>query len=66
MFDIEDFGVVLSFGITCPQHDWSFDLHTGKADRGSYKLKVWEVQVRRSEAGEDTSEVWVRRRQRIG
>lgn len=65
-FDIEDFGVVLSSGITCPQHDWSFDLHTGKADRGSYKLKVWEVQVRPGKAGEDTSEVWVKRRQRIG
>ncbi|OAL06982.1 hypothetical protein IQ06DRAFT_209345 [Phaeosphaeriaceae sp. SRC1lsM3a] len=64
-FDIEDFGVVLSSGITCPQHDWSFDLYTGKADRGSYKLKIWEVQLRPGESGQ-ASEVWVRRRQKIG
>ena len=67
-FDIEDFGVMLSMGITCPKHEWSFDLHTGHADRGSYRLKVWEVQVRpgnvESEGGE--KEVWVRRKQRIG
>jgi nitrite reductase/ring-hydroxylating ferredoxin subunit len=63
-FDIEDFGVKLSAGITCPKHDWSFDLHTGKSDRGSYKLAVWETQLRKSESGEE--EVWVRRKQRIG
>ena len=63
-FDIEDFGVKLSAGITCPKHDWSFDLHTGKSDRGSYKLAIWETQLRKSDSGED--EVWARRKQRIG
>jgi nitrite reductase/ring-hydroxylating ferredoxin subunit len=63
-FDIEDFGVVLSSGITCPQHDWSFDLHTGKSDRGSYRLQIWEVQQRPRGAGDDEMEVWVRRKQR--
>ncbi|KAM0328589.1 hypothetical protein ACHAQA_004997 [Verticillium albo-atrum] len=45
-FDIEDFGVMLSAGITCPKHAWSFDLHTGMSDRARYKLGVWETQVR--------------------
>ncbi|CAN9188013.1 hypothetical protein CC77DRAFT_1029825 [Alternaria alternata] len=62
-FDIEDFGVVLSSGIQCPKHDWSFDLHTGRSDRGSYRLQVWEVQQR---AGSEGDEIWVRRKQRIG
>ncbi|KAI0404498.1 hypothetical protein F4802DRAFT_231646 [Xylaria palmicola] len=78
-FDIEDFGVVLSSGITCPKHGWSFDLFTGTADRGNYMLRTWEVQLRprkdvETEAGSDEShkedkdvqEVWVRRKQRIG
>ncbi|KAF5002118.1 hypothetical protein FGRMN_601 [Fusarium graminum] len=47
-FDIEDFGVTLSVGVSCPKHDWSFDLFTGMSDRGSYKLKTWEVQIRDS------------------
>ncbi|KAJ8117451.1 hypothetical protein OPT61_g1359 [Boeremia exigua] len=63
-FDIEDFGVKLSAGITCPKHDWSFDLFTGRSDRGNYRLQVWETQVRTSVEGEE--EVWVRRKQRIG
>ncbi|KAL1847666.1 hypothetical protein VTK73DRAFT_10301 [Phialemonium thermophilum] len=46
VFDIEDFGIVLSAGLTCPKHGWSFDLFTGTADRGNYKLGVWEVQLR--------------------
>jgi nitrite reductase/ring-hydroxylating ferredoxin subunit len=50
----------------CPKHDWSFDLITGKADRGSYKLKVWEVQLRDIANVQDDKEVWVRRKQRIG
>jgi hypothetical protein len=25
---------------------WSFDLTTGLADRGNYKLKTWQVQLR--------------------
>jgi nitrite reductase/ring-hydroxylating ferredoxin subunit len=52
----------------CPKHDWSFDIITGKADRGTYKLKVWEVQLRDPPAGaeNDDKEVWVRRKQRIG
>jgi nitrite reductase/ring-hydroxylating ferredoxin subunit len=65
-FDIEDFGVVLSTGITCPKHDWSFDLHTGRSDRGSYKLNVWEVQQRPRESDSTEMELWVRRKQRIG
>ncbi|KFA65137.1 hypothetical protein S40285_06520 [Stachybotrys chlorohalonatus IBT 40285] len=74
-FDIEDFGVVLSAGLMCPKHDWSFDLFTGRADRGGYMLKLWELQLRpvsSSEKGEEKEqveqdeEVWVRRKQRIG
>lgn len=68
-FDIEDFGVVLSSGITCPKHGWSFDLITGRGDRGNYRLQVWETELRPVEAdgGEaGDREVWVRRKQRIG
>lgn len=75
LFDIEDFGIVLSTGITCSKHDWSFDLHSGQADRGTYKLGIWEVQLRpltdsqTTELRDETPEVkeiWVRRKQRIG
>lgn len=70
LFDIEDFGITLSTGITCPKHGWSFDIVSGKADRGNYKLKVWEVQLRElastSGHGAPDREVWVRRKQRIG
>ncbi|KAI5920806.1 hypothetical protein F4810DRAFT_713173 [Camillea tinctor] len=45
-FDIEDFGVVLSAGLTCPKHGWSFDLFTGQSDRSNYMLRRWEVQLR--------------------
>ncbi|KAI0478703.1 hypothetical protein GGR56DRAFT_631376 [Xylariaceae sp. FL0804] len=78
-FDIEDFGVVLSAGISCPKHGWSFDLFSGRADRNNYMLRRWEVQLRPAtgsegaagdgRAGEQTEgaqEVWVRRRQRMG
>ncbi|KAK4169688.1 hypothetical protein QBC43DRAFT_295451 [Cladorrhinum sp. PSN259] len=69
-FDIEDFGIVLSAGITCPKHGWSFDLFSGRADRGNYKLKVWEVELRDVKGGDPASstdkEVWVRRKQRMG
>ena len=65
-FDIEDFGVVLSSGITCPKHEWSFDLYTGRGDRGSYKLQVWEVQCRLGEPESEEMYIWVRRKQRIG
>ena len=73
-FDIEDFGVVLSKGIRCPKHDWSFDLFRGVADRGGYKLGVWEVELREvvelrggmGDGVEGMKEVWVRRKQRIG
>lgn len=44
-FDIEDFGVILSAGITCPQHGWSFDLFTGLSDRGGYELGIWDVKL---------------------
>lgn len=68
MFDIEDFGIVLSTGITCPKHGWSFDLFTGQADHGPYRLKVWDVELREVAAAggvtvaEGEKEVWVRRR----
>lgn len=78
-FDIEDFGIVLSAGITCPKHGWSFDLFTGQGDRGAYRLPIWEVQLREVkeaakvtlEDGSETAdkEVWVRRKpppQKIG
>ncbi|KAL0939901.1 rieske domain-containing protein [Colletotrichum truncatum] len=73
-FDIEDFGIVLSAGITCPKHSWSFDLFSGMSDRARYKLGVWEVQLRDFTASEALisiddvaeKEVWVRRKQRIG
>lgn len=68
-FDIEDFGVVLSAGLTCPKHNWSFDLFSGRSDRGNYKLKIWEVELREVEGpqGDDSKkEVWVRRKPRIG
>ncbi|KAJ5168632.1 uncharacterized protein N7482_004226 [Penicillium canariense] len=72
LFDIEDFGITLSTGLTCPKHGWSFDLFSGQGDRGSYKLKIWEVQLRDPPAScdevsnRDDKEVWVRRKQRIG
>lgn len=69
----------MSAGLTCPKHGWSFDLHSGMADRARYKLGIWEVQLRDTASigslpiGEDVShiesidkEVWVRRKQRIG
>ncbi|KAI0206188.1 hypothetical protein F4808DRAFT_110056 [Astrocystis sublimbata] len=78
-FDIEDFGIILSAGITCPKHGWSFDLFTGNADRSSYKLRTWEVQLRPADntksettsnesqaVARDKQEVWIRRRQRMG
>jgi nitrite reductase/ring-hydroxylating ferredoxin subunit len=46
LYDIEDFGIIFSAGITCPGHGWAFDVNTGLCDRGSYKLQVW---VRRKE-----------------
>lgn len=69
MFDIEDFGVVFSAGITCPKHSWSFDLFLGQADRGSYILRRWDVDLRptsiESEATKEkeSKEVWVRRKE---
>ncbi|KAM3418427.1 hypothetical protein BST61_g4416 [Cercospora zeina] len=70
LYDIEDFGIVLSAGIACPKHGWSFDVNTGQSDRGGYKLGIWEVEVRGGENGfgEVEEEVWVRRKEkrRIG
>ncbi|KFY26715.1 hypothetical protein V493_03916 [Pseudogymnoascus sp. VKM F-4281 (FW-2241)] len=57
LFDIEDFGVVLSAGLTCPKHEWSFDLFTGTGDRGNYRLKIWEVQLRGVDGSD--KEVWL-------
>ncbi|KAK1751429.1 hypothetical protein QBC47DRAFT_307884 [Echria macrotheca] len=75
-FDIEDFGIVLSAGLTCPKHGWSFDLFSGRSDRGAYKLKVWETQLRDGAGGvvsvleggdvPEGTEVWVRRKPRLG
>lgn len=76
-FDIEDFGVRLSAGLTCPKHGWSFDLFTGLSDTGRYKLPVWEVQLRdeagakiidplESDGGAEERTVWIRRKQRMG
>lgn len=59
--DIEDFGIVLSAGITCPKHGWTFDLHTGEPDVGRYKLGLYEVEVRDGEEGEG---VWIRKKER--
>lgn len=78
LFDIEEFGVVLSAGLSCPKHGWSFDLFTGMADRAAYKLAVWEVELRdkhgvkmvhrKGEDDRDTRDatVWVRRKPRMG
>lgn len=67
---------MLSAGISCPKHDWSFDIFTGRSDRGMYKLPVWEVQLRDAEgspwtgslkgSSTDGKTVWVRRKQKIG
>ncbi|KAF7716025.1 Rieske domain-containing protein [Penicillium ucsense] len=71
VFDIEDFGITLSAGLTCPKHGWSFDLFSGQGDRGNYKLKIWEIDLREpsmlsEDISKDEKEVWVRRKQRIG
>lgn len=67
-FDIEDFGIKLSSGITCSKHGWSFDLVTGRGDRGNSKLGIWDVEVRPCSVGldGDDTEIWVRRKKRIG
>lgn len=65
LYDIEDFGIVFSAGITCPGHGWAFDVNTGLCDRGSYKLQVWEVESRGGEDGEEEG-VWVRRKESSG
>ncbi|GAO18912.1 uncharacterized protein UV8b_02759 [Ustilaginoidea virens] len=76
-FDIEDFGVRLSAGLTCPKHGWAFDLFTGMADTGRYKLAVWELQLRdgsgtkvidplADESDHVNRTLWVRRKQRMG
>lgn len=64
--------MVLSAGVTCPKHAWSFDMHTGMSDRAQYKLGVWEVELRDAKDAEDAvggeadKEVWVRRKPRRG
>lgn len=71
---------MLSAGLTCPKHGWSFDLFSGRSDRGNYRLKVWEVELRDVGGGravkgvgegggeeeEVVREVWVRRKPRMG
>jgi nitrite reductase/ring-hydroxylating ferredoxin subunit len=59
LYDIEDFGIIFSAGITCPGHGWAFDVNTGLCDRGSYKLQVYEVETRE---GEDGEEVWIKKK----
>lgn len=64
--------MVLSTGVTCPKHGWSFDIHTGMSDRAQYKLGVWEVELREVKgevdpvSNEADKEVWVRRKPRRG
>lgn len=71
---------MLSAGLTCSKHGWSFDLFSGRSDRGNYRLKVWEVELRdvgegklvkevgegEGEEEEVAREVWVRRKPRMG
>jgi len=57
---------VLSAGLTCPKHGWSFDLFSGRSDRGNYKLKVWETELRDGGGVEGGKEVLVRRKPRMG
>lgn len=40
-------------------------MFTGRSDRGSYRLKVWETEIRKGDSGEE-EQVWVRRKQKIG
>lgn len=63
LYDIEDFGIVLSAGVACPKHGWTFDLFTGQSDRGGYKLALWEVEVRDGDSDGD-EQVWVRRKEK--
>lgn len=63
LYDIEDFGIVLSAGIACPKHGWTFDIFTGQSDRGGYKLALWEVEERAGDTEED-QQVWVRRKEK--
>ena len=60
--DIEDFGIVLSVGVTCPKHGWTFDLHTGEASVSRYILGMYEVETRVDGDGEEG--VWVRKKER--
>lgn len=65
LHDIEDFGIILSAGLTCPKHGWAFDVFTGESDRGSYQLRIWDVELRGGNVDDreaDTREVWVRKR----
>ncbi|KAI4742251.1 dimethylaniline monooxygenase [Aureobasidium sp. EXF-12298] len=60
--DIEDFGIVLSVGVTCPKHGWTFDLHTGEASVSRYRLGMYEVETRVD--GDGAEGVWVRKKER--
>lgn len=60
LYDIEDFGIIFSVGITCPGHGWAFDVNTGLCDRGSYKLQVYQVEIREGDNGE---EVWIKKKE---
>lgn len=48
---------MLSAGLTCSKHGWSFDLFSGRSDRGNYRLKVWEVELRDVGEGKVVKEV---------
>jgi hypothetical protein len=42
-------------------------LFSGRSDRGNYKLKVWEVELREvGGTAAEEKEVWVRRKPRMG
>lgn len=65
LYDIEDFGIKLSVGLTCPKHGWAFDVHTGESDRGAYRLRIWDVEARTAvdeQGGNGEREIWVRQK----
>jgi len=43
IYDIEDAGRA---GIRCFRHGWCFDLLTGRGDRGTVKLTLWDIELR--------------------
>lgn len=62
LYDIEDFGIKLSVGLTCPKHGWAFDVYTGESDRGAYRLRIWDVDVRSADYEGGERQIWVRQK----